>query len=419
MVKTTTVRDGPTGRLVDISEVTGITSTKEFNRLRSVRQLGCAWTVFNGARHTRAGHGFGTYDKTREYEEVLGLDPEVALVGLIHDISHTAYSHDGETALKFYDEKNHDERLDHLFEIEDEIEESFDFTKVKRIFERRDPQWRVIWTRMGTDKQDYVNRDLYYCGFDPVETAGFAKYASYDKKDGLCFDVSQAKWAKDFMNAWWGGHQEIYFRKKVLLVQEEMIRAIYHALETGELERRVLLDGVDSQVEAALLGARKRGSSQLSPSEMMKSVLGGRGTYKTVLTLKNEGRGMMESRKKKALAVAELPREGMKRFEERIRGRRVIGEEEKLSKELGYSVLVCRMANADRFEPEDAVLKNGSEKTTLFTQYPAFKKSLEEATDAFYALRIAVPAEKRGRVFRNDVETIMESLEIEPSKVYR
>lgn len=407
MVKT--VRDGLTGELIDITDVQKITETPEFIRLYHIAQLGCAWTIFPDARHKRAGHSLGTYAKTKKYQESLGLDPELSVAGLIHDLPHSAYAHDGETALRFYENRSHDDRLDQIYKIEDVVEENFDFKKVLKIFKRENPQWRVIWERLGTDKQDYVNRDRRFCGFDPVETSGFEKYAKYDEESGLRFPESQAGWMKDFLSSWLRSHQEIYFRKKNLLVQEELIRSIYYGLETGQLKEKTVVEGCDSQVEAELLSAESTYSPHVpSPKKMMESVLK-RGGYSAVLTLKKEGMSWRENRGGKSLGVAELCDEEVKTFEKRIEGRKVIDEEIELSRKLGYPVLICRMANWDRMKPRDVPLGDSG---TLFSYFPTFRESLKEDAESFYAVRISVEKEKRDYAFRNDLQTIIDTLSI-------
>lgn len=84
-------------------------NTREFQRLRRIRQLGVANMTFHGAEHSRFTHSVGVYEITRRicdlfarnYPQVtpgdgLWNDDErlVALcAALLHDVGHGAYSH--------------------------------------------------------------------------------------------------------------------------------------------------------------------------------------------------------------------------------------------------------------------------------------------------------------------------------------
>ena len=90
------IRVGPlTLRLID---------TREFQRLRYVRQLGLAYLVYPGATHSRFEHALGTYHLARrtlalleERDELRDISSEqcadVWVAALLHDIGHYPFSH--------------------------------------------------------------------------------------------------------------------------------------------------------------------------------------------------------------------------------------------------------------------------------------------------------------------------------------
>jgi len=90
------IRVGPlTLRLID---------TREFQRLRYVRQLGLAYLVYPGATHSRFEHALGTYHLARrtlalldERDELGDISREqradVWVAALLHDIGHYPFSH--------------------------------------------------------------------------------------------------------------------------------------------------------------------------------------------------------------------------------------------------------------------------------------------------------------------------------------
>ena len=84
-------------------------NTKEFQRLRRIKQLGTTSYTFHGAEHSRFSHSVGVYEITRKIcdlfqrnyptqnpDDGLWDDHErlVAWCGaLLHDVGHGAYSH--------------------------------------------------------------------------------------------------------------------------------------------------------------------------------------------------------------------------------------------------------------------------------------------------------------------------------------
>ena len=77
--------------------------TLEFDRLRSLRQLGCSHYVFPGAKHSRMEHSLGVMHLAGEFLQHLMLKRPgcatkedrlcVMLAGLCHDLAHGPFSH--------------------------------------------------------------------------------------------------------------------------------------------------------------------------------------------------------------------------------------------------------------------------------------------------------------------------------------
>ena len=75
-------------------------NTREFQRLRRIRQLGFSDLVYPGATHSRFAHSFGVYQTARRLVDVIARekhDPDrervTLLAALLHDIGHGPFSH--------------------------------------------------------------------------------------------------------------------------------------------------------------------------------------------------------------------------------------------------------------------------------------------------------------------------------------
>lgn len=96
------------GRMLPIQH---LIDTREFQRLRRIRQLGVSWFTYPGAEHSRFVHSLGVYHLS---QRVLGtlrmhascdfaasLEEHAPLIGtaaLLHDIGHGPFSHVLESA---------------------------------------------------------------------------------------------------------------------------------------------------------------------------------------------------------------------------------------------------------------------------------------------------------------------------------
>ncbi|PZD94880.1 hypothetical protein DNH61_16005 [Paenibacillus sambharensis] len=154
-------------------------NTKEFQRLRRIRQLGTSYLTFHGAEHSRFSHSLGVYEITRkiisqfERNKYPDWPEEERLVSLcaslLHDVGHGPFSHSIEDVF----DTHHEEWTCRIIMEDTEINRvlrsvSEDFpAKVASVICKTYPQPIVISlvsSQMDADRMDYLLRDAYYTG---------------------------------------------------------------------------------------------------------------------------------------------------------------------------------------------------------------------------------------------------------------
>ena len=97
-----------------------VIDTEEFQRLRTIKQLGCCYYVFPGASHNRFEHSIGVYHLSKQYMNILNRNEEfterditcISIAGLVHDIGHGPFSHLFDEIIP--EHKNHEYRSGQL-----------------------------------------------------------------------------------------------------------------------------------------------------------------------------------------------------------------------------------------------------------------------------------------------------------------
>ncbi|KRK79637.1 HD domain-containing protein [Companilactobacillus nodensis] len=209
-------------------------NTKEFQRLRRVKQLGTASFTFQGAEHSRFTHCMGVYEITRQIcdnfqrnyptktpGDGLWDDNEriVALcAALLHDVGHGPYSH---TFEHIFNTDHEAWTREIITSPETEINQvlrkvSADFPeKVAGVIAHtyENPQVvQMISSQIDADRMDYLLRDAYFTG---------TKYGMFDLtrilrvmrpyKDGIAFDNDGMHAVEDYVLSRFQMYQQVYF----------------------------------------------------------------------------------------------------------------------------------------------------------------------------------------------------------------
>ena len=148
-------------------------NSREFQRLRRIRQLGTSHYTFHGAEHSRLNHSLGVYEVMRRMVSKFNLSEEETLLclcsALLHDIGHGPFSHSFEKVFK----TDHEQWTQRIIEGNTEVhhilrEISDDFPKkVSEVIGKTYPNKMVvslITSQFDADRMDYLLRDAYYTG---------------------------------------------------------------------------------------------------------------------------------------------------------------------------------------------------------------------------------------------------------------
>ena len=137
--------------------------SKEFQRLRRIKQLGTASLTFHGAEHSRFSHSLGVYEISRRICDIFHRNYSVEKIGtggwddgerlitlcaaLLHDVGHGPYSHTFEHIFQ----TNHEALTVHIicspkteiYQILNRVEAGFP-EKVASVIQKKYPNPQVI-----------------------------------------------------------------------------------------------------------------------------------------------------------------------------------------------------------------------------------------------------------------------------------
>lgn len=170
----------PVHRYVHVRDrvIWDLIGTKEFQRLRRIKQLGTTYLTFHGAEHSRFSHSLGVYEIIRRIVDDIFIErPEwnqderllSLCAALLHDLGHGPFSHSFE---KVFD-------LDHEYFtrkiILGDSEVNRVLTKVHSGFPKQVAEViaktsehklviSLISSQIDADRMDYLQRDAYFTG---------------------------------------------------------------------------------------------------------------------------------------------------------------------------------------------------------------------------------------------------------------
>lgn len=240
--------------------------SREFQRLRRIKQLGTALYTFHGAEHSRFSHSLGVYELARKFTDHFvrnhpdEWDDSERLVtlcaALLHDIGHGPFSHTFEQIFQ----TDHEELttaiiLDEATEVNQILRRvSADFpNQVASVITKEYPNPQVVQlisSQIDVDRMDYLQRDAYYTGvsYGHFDLSRILRVAR-PYKDGIAFQIQGMHAVEDYIVRRYQMYMQIYFHPVSRGMEVTLDRLLTRAMDLYKEDK---LRGHASSIEPFL-----------------------------------------------------------------------------------------------------------------------------------------------------------------------
>ena len=205
--------------------------SKEFQRLRRIRQLGGDFQVYPTAEHSRFSHSLGVYEIVRRMvTEIKSLGMElseydkicVMLAGLLHDVGHGPFSH----AFEHITNHSHEDYTAKIILGETELNQVLTEVSprlpenIVSIIEHNHPNDilnQIISGQLDADRMDYLLRDSYFSAtsygqFDLERILRTMRVRKIDKnKKALVVKYTGIHSVEDYIMARYQMYWQVYY----------------------------------------------------------------------------------------------------------------------------------------------------------------------------------------------------------------
>ncbi|MGM0901438.1 MAG: HD domain-containing protein [Bacillota bacterium] len=241
----------PVHRYIHVQDqvIWDLVGTKEFQRLRRIKQLGTTFLTFHGAEHSRFNHSLGVYEIVRRIVDTVFVGrPEwnqeermlSLCAALLHDLGHGPYSHSFEKVF----ELDHEDFTKAIILGKTEVNQvlsriSPDFPK--KVAEVIDKTYEnklvvsLISSQIDADRMDYLQRDAYYTG---------VSYGHFDmerilrvmrpREDQVVFKQSGMHAVEDYIMSRYQMYWQVYFHPVTRSAEVILTKILHRAKHLHE-----------------------------------------------------------------------------------------------------------------------------------------------------------------------------------------
>ncbi len=244
---------------IENSVIWDCVNSKEFQRLRRIKQLGSSFVVYHTAEHSRFTHSLGVYEivrrmcnEVKDIRDTLNEEEKITvmLAGLLHDIGHGPFSHTFESLCDI----NHEIFSARIIEEDSEVHRILESYKkglsknVSSIINHthKNPILsQMISGQLDADRMDYLLRDAYFTG---------TKYGEFDlerilrtlrvKDNMLVVKYSGVHSIEDYIMARYHMYWQVYYHP-VARSFECVVSALFDRMRDLLAKDEKALDGLE------------------------------------------------------------------------------------------------------------------------------------------------------------------------------
>ncbi len=205
--------------------------TKEFQRLRRIKQLGLSNIIYPSAEHTRYSHSIGVYHLAKTFSEILedkmgvkfdSKDKKSFHVAcLLHDLGHGPFSHAAEQFFNYDHEeytvkiiKHKDTQINKVLVENDCLDDVVAFIEKNH---KNKILVSLLSSSVDVDRMDYLNRDAHNCGvsYGQFDLDRMKKIINVDlEEERVVFEQHSIHTIEDFLISRYHMFTQVYLNDK-------------------------------------------------------------------------------------------------------------------------------------------------------------------------------------------------------------
>ena len=232
------IKDSIYGEFIVEPILEELINTKEVQRLKNIHQGGASYLVNPNWNVTRYEHSIGVMLLIR----IMGGSIQEQIAGLLHDISHTAFSHVVDFALENKDENYHEKIFENIIEnsMIPHILKNYGYDYRDIVY--NESKWTILEKPapdLCADRIDYTLRDMFNYGFiSKKEIEEFLKRLILVNDELMISSIELAEW---FVETYYKEVIGFFMNPLNVYGNDKLSKAIKVAIRLGEVDLNDML----------------------------------------------------------------------------------------------------------------------------------------------------------------------------------